>query len=215
VYDWFSKSSGVGEERKIGYKNGMSPPRNEDTRRRIVLTALDLFTRYGYKRTSVELLAAEAGVAKPTIYSYFDDKEAIFRAVVEAAGEAILAAAATARDGEGRLEDRLAAILSAKLTRYYELVEASPHAQELVDSQGRVGDDIVKRCDRSYAKLVTEVLAADDELQLARLSLTPSAAAQLLIRAASGASYDATSVASHRKQRKEIVRVIVHALRGR
>ena len=41
--------------------------------------ARDLFTKYGYKKVSMDEIAKEANVTKKTIYSYFSDKEAIDR----------------------------------------------------------------------------------------------------------------------------------------
>ncbi len=191
----------------------MASPKGEDKRHRIVEAAVTLFSRYGYKRTSIELLAAEAGVAKPTIYAYFEDKDSIFRAVVEAVCVELLERAEAASLARGAVEERLAAMLAAKLTRYFELVQASPHAQELVDSQGRLGAEIVQRTDRAYVKLLVAVIEADEELDPSRIGLSAASAAQLLLRAASGAAYDATTTVAHRKHLGEIVRVIVAAIR--
>jgi AcrR family transcriptional regulator len=186
----------------------------DDKRQRIIAAATGLFTRYGFKRTSVDLLAAEASVAKPTIYAYFEDKDGIFRAVVETVCESLLSSAeAEASRTEAPVEERLAAMLSAKFTRYWELVHTSPHAQELTDSQGRLGADIIQRADRAYARLLTSVIDDATELAPARVGLTPQGAAQLLLRAASGAAYDATSAALHKKHLSEIVRVIVSSMR--
>jgi AcrR family transcriptional regulator len=192
----------------------MASPKGEDKRQRIVEAAVALFNRYGYKRTSIELLAAEAGVAKPTIYAYFEDKDAIFRAVVEAVCDELLERAEAASGGRGSIEERLTAMLAAKLTRYFELVQASPHAQELVDSQGRLGAEIVQRTDRAYVKLLVAALEAEPELHPSRIGMSAASAAQLLLRAASGAAYDATTPAAHRKRLGEIVRAIVASMRG-
>src|SRR5262245_11315753 len=52
-------------------------------RANILKAAVTLFSRHGFKRTSVDLLAEEAKVAKPTIYAHFQDKDALFAAVCE------------------------------------------------------------------------------------------------------------------------------------
>lgn len=189
--------------------------RAEDKRRRILAAATVLFSRYGFKRTSIDLLAREADVAKPTVYVYFEDKEAIFRAVVEAVCAELLAAATVAADADETLEARLTGMLSAKFTRYFELVNASPHAEELVDSQGRLGAEIVERADRAFVRLLVSTLERAKDLEPKRLGLSLPATAALLVRAASGAAYDATSAATHRKHLAEIVRVVVAGLRTR
>jgi AcrR family transcriptional regulator len=186
--------------------------RGEDKRRRIVEAATSLFSRYGYKRTSIDLLAAEAGVAKPTVYAYFADKDAIFQAVVEAVCDELVLAARQAGERDAPIEERVAAMLSAKFTRYFELVQASPHAQELIDSQGRLGAEIVQRADRAYLALLVDVLERS-ELDPGRVGLSVTAAARVLLRAASGAAYDAKTPAAHERHLTEIVRVLTAAMR--
>ncbi len=198
----------------------MAEVRSDDKARAIVEAATKLFQRYGFKRTSVEELAREAGVAKPTLYAYFEDKDAIFRAVVQAVCDELLASAVRESQAAGTLESRLTGVLAAKFTRYWELVQSSPHAAELVDSQNALGEAAIKQLDRAYLKLVVKMLedseaSKTDRLDLPRVGSTPTSMAQLLMRAASGAAYDATSVASHRKHLGEIVRVLVAAMRPR
>ncbi len=49
---------------------------------RIVTAAATLFLRQGYAATSIEAIAAAAGVSKRTLYARFDGKGAVFLAVV-------------------------------------------------------------------------------------------------------------------------------------
>ena len=45
----------------------------------IIESARELFTRYGYKKVSMNEIAEEAGVTKKTVYSYFKDKDELLR----------------------------------------------------------------------------------------------------------------------------------------
>lgn len=47
--------------------------------------AWQVFLRHGFTDTSVDAIAAEAGVSKQTIYNHFGDKHALFGAVIETA----------------------------------------------------------------------------------------------------------------------------------
>src|SRR5258707_13620907 len=49
---------------------------------KILLAARHIFARLGYSATNVEDIAKEAGMAKGTIYLYFQSKEEIFAAVL-------------------------------------------------------------------------------------------------------------------------------------
>jgi TetR/AcrR family transcriptional repressor of mexJK operon len=70
------------------------------TRRAILKTAAALFLERGYGGTSMDLIAAGAGVARQTIYNQFESKELLFRAIYSAlADEAMLPLATAARRG--------------------------------------------------------------------------------------------------------------------
>ncbi|MDE3074002.1 MAG: TetR/AcrR family transcriptional regulator [Chloroflexota bacterium] len=60
--------------------------RDEEARRhraeRILDAAAELLQRWGYKRTTIDDVAAEAGVGKGTVYLHWDTREALFEAVL-------------------------------------------------------------------------------------------------------------------------------------
>ncbi len=62
-----------------------------DKREAILRAAFDVFAREGFATAGVDVIAAEAGVAKPTVYNHFGDKETLFREVVAAESERALA----------------------------------------------------------------------------------------------------------------------------
>lgn len=49
----------------------------------IVAAAIEVFARDGFAQGNVDEIAARAGVAKPTIYNRFGDKQALFQAAFE------------------------------------------------------------------------------------------------------------------------------------
>lgn len=56
--------------------------RGEDTRRRIVEAAIELFAVHEYEGTSTRMLAEQADVNLPAIQYYFGSKEGLYRAAV-------------------------------------------------------------------------------------------------------------------------------------
>src|SRR3546814_18129915 len=48
----------------------------------IAESAFTLFSEHGYAEVRMDQVAARAGVAKGTVYLYFDSKEALFRAAI-------------------------------------------------------------------------------------------------------------------------------------
>jgi AcrR family transcriptional regulator len=73
--------------------------RGRATREKLLATARRLFGRDGYEATSVEAVLREAGVARGSLYHHFDNKPALFDAVLDqvVAETAAQAAAAAAK----------------------------------------------------------------------------------------------------------------------
>jgi len=95
------------------------------TRNAILRAASDLFGRQGYAATSVDEIAAAAGVAKGAVYHHFASKERLFEPVLEATTAAlarqVMAVAGTASD----VWDAVAVATEA----YFELASTGTVAQ--------------------------------------------------------------------------------------
>lgn len=65
-------------------KNEPSTTKGEQTREAIFAAALELFRENGFDRTTMQQIAARAGVAKGAAYYYYASKEAIIQAYYEA-----------------------------------------------------------------------------------------------------------------------------------
>ena len=81
-------------------------PGAPETRRRLLGAALAVFGRYGYRRASMEAVAAEAGISRQGLYRHYAGKEALFAAAIshlhdrgDAAGAEAAAAARAAGGG--------------------------------------------------------------------------------------------------------------------
>jgi AcrR family transcriptional regulator len=62
-----------------------------DKRQAILDAAFTVFAREGYAQAGVDVIAAEAGVAKATVYNHFGDKETLLRQMVALLAEQALA----------------------------------------------------------------------------------------------------------------------------
>ena len=110
--------------------------RSERKRGIVLDAATSLFLSKGYDGTTMDEVAALAGVSKPTLYRYFADKERLYAAIVAATTDNIdgllrlvadeLAASEDPRDGLGRLAGKLlAALMQPELLRLRRLVIAN------------------------------------------------------------------------------------------
>ena len=91
----------------------------------LLAAALELFVEKGFAATRLTDIAAHAGVAKGTLYLYFDSKEALFRAVVEQGIVPLFAAAEQEMDG---YEGSSVELLCHFLTVWQQRIGATPLA---------------------------------------------------------------------------------------
>ena len=59
-------------------------PKSPAIRKRILASAIQLFTEQGFSKTTISQVSCEAGIAKQTVYSYFESKDDLFRAAIQA-----------------------------------------------------------------------------------------------------------------------------------
>lgn len=65
---------------KPSHQSGKDKPDKAEV---ILAGALEVFRMYGYAAASMDRIASAAGVSKPTLYNYFQDKEGLFIALVQ------------------------------------------------------------------------------------------------------------------------------------
>lgn len=71
-----------------GVRPGVGRPTRAQAEQRhaeLLDCALDIFLERGFETATVEMIAAAVGMSKRTVYAYYDDKGALFRAAVQKA----------------------------------------------------------------------------------------------------------------------------------
>jgi AcrR family transcriptional regulator len=97
--------------------------RNEERMKESILTsAARLFAKFGPKKTTIDDIAASAGIAKGTIYYYFNDKEEIFARVIKGESDQLFQRLSQAAKESDSPEQKLIALFIEKLTGLAELV---------------------------------------------------------------------------------------------
>src|SRR3979409_1002024 len=111
----------------------------------IVLAGLRLFTQYGYRKTSIDDIARAAQVAKRTVYLHFENKAAVFLAILEYLGDQVRQRCTSAERAGGTAVDRLTGLLDSYFGMGFELFSKSGHMPELEETfsklaRSRIGD---------------------------------------------------------------------------
>jgi AcrR family transcriptional regulator len=190
----------------------------ENKREAILNTAFTTFKHYGYRKTSMHDIATALGISRASLYSYFENKEDIFRCVLISVTESGLVEAKRclglpALDLTSRIE---AALLARYLPLHRTLIE-SAHGEELAESYFRLcGDSFADSFAQSKDILTAALKSANrkKEIDLKAASLTASAASELLNLTLLGLRHTSTDVEIYKKRVKSFVSVFMRGLRS-
>lgn len=185
------------------------------TRERILEAATTLFSRYGFKRASMEDIALEAGLSRAALYLQFKNKEDIFRELSRELHEQAMAQAEAALAGDGAIAERLLRAIEAKSLRVLEIAYASPHGGELMDENNRLCGELAVESHGRFVEMIGDALKGSDasgEIRLSRSGLKPREAAELLTQSAAGLKLGDVSPDLYRKRLAAFVRVFVAGL---
>jgi len=188
------------------------------TPERILSAAFVRFSRYGFRRTSMEDIAQEAGVSRAALYLQFRNKEEIFVRLAQKLQDAALAGATAALAAGGPLADRVRAAIEAKSLHFVEITLAQPHGAELLDETGRLCGELIADMDRRFLEQMTRLFrrsAQSGEIDLAGVGLGAGEAAALLLRSVKGMRGAATSVEDYLRGLDALVRVFIAGLGAR
>jgi AcrR family transcriptional regulator len=187
------------------------------TRERILAAAFTLFGRYGFKRTSMEDIASEAGLSRAALYLQFRNKEEIFRDLASGLHEQGLSDAESALKSAQPLAERLRAAVEAKTLRMIEIAYASPHGSELMDEKNRLCGDLATESEQRFQEMLTATFSQaneDGEVDLAVAGLTAPEAADVFAHAVMGLKGGDVTVDAYRARLASLVRVFVAGLGG-
>jgi len=130
---------------------------------RILDAAMRVFRRHGFRRSSLEQAAEEAGLTRQALYHHFSSKEALFRRAIERLYEQALAAEAAAaraaQQADLDLADVVIAQIGARLGVFLGELEGSPHLEELVSEHLVQARDLSQTYSARFADEVAATIA--------------------------------------------------------
>jgi len=160
----------------------------------IVLAGLRLFTQYGYRKTSIDDIAKSAQVAKRTVYLHFENKAAVFLAILEYLGDQVRQRCAAAESAGGTAVDRLTGLLDAYFAMGFELFSKSEHMPELEETFSKLARSRIGDLNTEYQERLAKFLRSlekTSEIGGPPQGLTVEEIVSILVQAAEGAKLDA------------------------
>lgn len=152
-------------------KRRLSKP---DRRRLIEQAAAELFAERGYAATTLEQIAAAAGVSRPLLYKHFSDKKELHLTLIGQHRDALLGRLAQGLGEPAPLGERIQRVADA----WFSYVEENPFAWSML-FRDTTGDPEVKGFYRDMQATARETLAAliraEPELDLPAERVEPTA----------------------------------------
>jgi AcrR family transcriptional regulator len=179
--------------KKVQKKNASAREGGSTKPNAIVLAGLKLFAQYGYRKTSIDDIANAAQVAKRTVYLHFENKAAVFLAILEYLSDQVRQRCAVAEGAGGTAVDRLTGLLDAYFGMAFELFSKSEHMPELEETfstlaRSRIGD-LNKEYEDRLARFLRS-LEKTGEIGGPPKGLTLEQIVHILVRTAEGAKHD-------------------------
>lgn len=139
-----------------------------DTRRtaRILDAATRLYLAYGARRTSMDDIAIEAGMAKGSLYLSFKSKDELFHALIENLLHQWLASARSHMTAAVSIVEKLVAYLDVAVGEPARLLRSTPHAADLLEAKGRLAGELLSKYRRDIAQDLSVLLADQPSMQI-------------------------------------------------
>lgn len=156
-----------------------------DTEEKILDAAIPTFVRYGARKTSMNDIAAVAGVSRQTIYDSFGGKDGVIRASIRKVTDANLACVEARLKQTSGLSDQLDAYFAETIVKSFELIQTAGDVEDLITGHNEAGKDEIARSHARHVALV-ERLLNPFATQLATHGLSPNQQASYIVTVAMG-----------------------------
>ena len=97
------------------------------------MRVMEVFSCYGFRKTSMGDLAEAAGVSRQTLYNRFKSKEDILSWAITGASDAAADQAIAALAADGEAQDRIVAFFTRWIGDYAPKIHGAPHGPEIFD----------------------------------------------------------------------------------
>lgn len=125
---------------------------------RILETALKLFVRHGYSKVTMSDIAQASDLSRPTLYSFFSNKEAIVSTLVKLQIEENYVETKKHLESEKNLERRLECIFEIWIIKPFASVIDSENAQDFLLNVSTYAPDAMVHLYARFEDQIIEVL---------------------------------------------------------
>lgn len=125
---------------------------------KLVAAAVETFTRYGVRRTTMGDIAATAGLSRQTLYARFSNKDEILAAAIETLGHQALIEMQGIWSQASSARQVLETYCETLILKQYDMVQSMPDSDELMSNLAGPGGQALRCVQNSYAQALSLAL---------------------------------------------------------
>ena len=129
-----------------------------DTREQLLEVACQTFAKFGYKKTTLDDIAALSGKGKTAIYYYFNSRDDIYKAVLEKEIMLALQSIRQAIASSNANEDKVRAYIESRMTIGSQTPVMNEALHEVKLKNSELVDEVVTRYANEKVKILTQIL---------------------------------------------------------
>lgn len=183
-------------------------PPQSDREDMILDAAFHAFAGYGYRRVTMEDIAAGAGLSRTALYQYFRNKEDIFRSLSARYFETCLMDMDRALQGTGPAAQVLQSAFAAKDGKFMDVVLGTPHGRELLDAGFSLAAEVAGRAEAQMAALLAGWIARQGTAGLG----DPALIATTVMAALKGLKTSARTLDDYRAGQAMLAQIVSRAV---
>lgn len=183
----------------------------------IIKAAFTQFIQYGFQKTTMADIAVATGISRPSIYTYFENKEEIFKATCiwtnELSYENVKKILDNDREG-WKINQKIEAALFEYYGNLLEITQ-SPHGNEIYDEHHRLCGEITQQNTKKLCNLITQALIKaneNGEINLDIIGASAQSYAEILQLSVVGLKSKLTPLKTFKKRLNAFVKIFFAGL---
>lgn len=141
-----------------------------ETNQKYARAALAVFQRYGVRKATMEEIAVEAGVSKPTLYATIRNKDAALGVAIRLAKGAAIKVVEEEWSRANGLPQKLDIFLDRLVLAGFDMLHASPDAAAFETALGDASKDAITATRQAEVNAIAQVLDRANGLAPAKLA---------------------------------------------
>jgi AcrR family transcriptional regulator len=125
---------------------------------RVLEAAKAVFLRYGFRRVTMQDIAAEAGISRPALYLIYPNKEEVFKAAARQIAKESLAAIRAGLAHQATVNAQLHFAFEVWSIETFKMMLSSPDARDVIECAQGFARETVRAIDSEFETVLVEIL---------------------------------------------------------